>query len=100
MGINYFKFLIKLMVNLKITDSTSGFRMINRKTLELVIDVYPDEYPEPESILFYHKHKLKIAEIPVVMENRTAGTSSISAFGSFYYMLKVTLAMLFSYIKK
>jgi len=100
MGINYFKFLIKLLVNIKITDSTSGFRMINIKTLALVHKNYPDEYPEPESIILYHKNKLTIAEIPVVMEHRASGTSSISTFGSFYYMLKVTLAMLFSYIKK
>ena len=36
-----------------------------------------------------------VKEIPVVMNERQGGVSSISATKSVYYMIKVTLAILF-----
>jgi glycosyltransferase involved in cell wall biosynthesis len=98
-GINYFKRLNKLFVGLTITDSTSGFRAINRSALELVCNYYPDEYPEPEAIILYALNELKIAEIPVVMRERQGGVSSISSYKSIYYMIKVSLAMFFIYLR-
>ena len=40
-GINYFKLLNKMLVGVTVNDSTSGFRLINRKVLELVSEYYP-----------------------------------------------------------
>ncbi len=99
MGINYFMFLNRVLIGLKITDNTSGFRLINRKALAIVSEYYPDEYPEPEAIILYHKRGLKIAEIPVVMRERQGGVSSISSSHSIYYMFKVTLAIVFTHIR-
>src|SRR6185369_12068406 len=45
MGINYFKRLNNFLVGIKVNDSTSGFRLINKKALEIVCNYYPDEYP-------------------------------------------------------
>jgi hypothetical protein len=36
----------------------------------------------------------KVTEVPVIMRERTEGTSSINAPRSVYYMVKVTLAIL------
>ena len=36
----------------------------------------------------------KVNEVPVIMNERTAGVSSISRFKSVYFMIKVTLAIL------
>jgi len=98
-GIIYFKYLIKFFTGNTITDSTSGFRIINRKILNIVKDNYPDEYPEPESIILYSWHNFTIAEVPVVMLERQGGQSSIRAFTSLYYMLKVSIAIFFTYIR-
>ncbi|MDD3877855.1 MAG: glycosyltransferase family 2 protein [Bacteroidales bacterium] len=98
-GINYFKTLIRFLCGITITDATSGFRLFNKKTLELVNDYYPDEYPEPESVVYFTLHHLKIVEIPVSMDRRKDGTSSIGRFASVYFMLKVTLAVLFTFLK-
>jgi len=100
LGIFYFKFLIRLLCGITITDCTSGFRMISRRVLEVVKDNYPDEYPEPEAIVIYRKYKFKIAEIPVTMKSRDGGQSSIRSFGSLYYMVKVSLAIVFTFMKK
>ncbi|MBL7895808.1 MAG: glycosyltransferase family 2 protein [Bacteroidia bacterium] len=98
-GIKYFKNLNRLLLGITITDSTSGFRALNIKALEIVNDYYPDEYPEPEAIVLYHLNNLKIKEIPVVMHERQGGQSSIRSFGSIYYMMKVTLGILFIYLR-
>lgn len=98
-GINYFKRLNKLFTGLTITDSTSGFRAIDKKALGLVCKYYPDEYPEPEALILYALNSLRIKEIPVVMRERQGGVSSISSYKSIYYMIKVTLAMLFIYLR-
>ncbi|MDX2003342.1 MAG: glycosyltransferase family 2 protein [Chitinophagales bacterium] len=99
MGINYFKWLNKILIGQTITDNTSGLRMIDRSVLEAVVKYYPDEYPEPEAVVFYAKKGFKIGELPVQMRERQGGVSSIRAFGPLYYMAKVTLAVLFTYLR-
>ncbi len=98
-GIKYFKNLNKFLLGLTISDSTSGFRALNKKALEVVCEYYPDEYPEPEAIVLYALNHLSIKEIPVVMNERQGGQSSIRSFSSIYYMIKVSLGILFIYIR-
>jgi hypothetical protein len=100
MGIKYFHWVNRLMTGLQIYDSTSGFRLFDRKAIELASVSYPDEYPEPESLVVFSKAGLKIGEVAVVMAARQGGQSSIRSFGSLYYCFKVSLAMLFSFIRK
>jgi len=73
--------------------------MLDRKALSIVNDYYPDEYPEPESIIMYVKNGLNILEVPVKMEERKGGVSSIRYFDQLYYMVKVSLAIVYSYIR-
>jgi glycosyltransferase involved in cell wall biosynthesis len=100
LGIKYFHWVTRLMTGLQIYDSTSGFRLFDRKAIEMAAFNYPDEYPEPESLVVFSKAGLKIAEVAVIMEARQGGQSSIRSFGSLYYCFKVSLAMLFSFIRK
>jgi len=99
LGINYFKFLNKIFTGKTITDSTSGFCLINRKALEIVYEYYPDEYPEPETIVLYSRHKLKMGEVQVLMKKRQQGLSSINTFASVYYLFKVSLGVFFTFIR-
>ena len=98
-GINYFKFLNRFLVGNIITDSTSGFRLINRKVLEVVAEYYPDEYPEPEAVILYSLNNFKITEVSVSMKERQGGVSSINTITSVYYMFKVTLAIIYTFIR-
>jgi glycosyltransferase involved in cell wall biosynthesis len=98
-GIKFLKNLNLFLFKVNITDPTSGFRAINKKALKIVCDYYPDEYPEPEMISIFHLNNLKITEVEVQMEERKGGTSSISSLKSIYYIIKVTLSILFIYIK-
>lgn len=98
-GIKYFKWLNRFLTGLEINDSTSGFRMLNRRALKIAAEYYPDEYPEPEAIILFSRKKLKVGECSVQMRDRMGGVSSINAFSSVYYMLKVTLAIIFTFVR-
>ena len=83
-----------------ITDTTSGFRAANRKAIAAFCHFYPDDYPEPESLVILHKWGLKTAEIPVNMKPRQGGRTSINPRRAAYYMIKVGLAILMDLIRK
>lgn len=100
LGIRYFTGLIKLLTGKKITDPTSGMRMINRKIMKQFSEEYPKDYPEPESIVTILKEGAKVEEIPVKMNAREEGVSSISPSKSIYYMVKVSIAVLIAAIRK
>lgn len=91
-GIKYFTVLIKILTGKRITDPTSGMRMVGRDIIEYFAEEYPKDYPEPETAVTIVKRGWTVDEIPVVMKERQAGTSSISPKRSVYYMIKVSLA--------
>ncbi len=99
-GIKFFQFLNHILIGMKITDSTSGFRAYNKNAISLFAKSYPSDYPEPEAIILSHKNNLRIMEIPTEMRLRQKGKSSISGILSFYYMLKVTISIIFSNLQK
>ncbi|MGB9628953.1 MAG: glycosyltransferase family 2 protein [Thermodesulfobacteriota bacterium] len=92
--------VISTIMAQEVTDPTSGFRAVNRKAIRLFAFEYPQDYPEPESLVLLHKAGLKIRETPVQMKERTSGESSITALYSVYYMVKVLLAIFVDCFKK
>ena len=99
-GIKYFQWLLKLITGETVTDPTSGMRLMNRKTMELLYAYYPDEYPEPEALIIYNRNGLHFGEVPMQMIERQGGQSSIQGFGTIYYMFKVTIAIVFTFLRK
>ena len=92
-GIHIFSFLLSTFLRQRVTDPTSGFRLYNRRAIELFASDYPHDYPEVEVVLMLHQHRLKMKEVAVQMHLRTEGSSSISSGKSAYYMVKVLLAL-------
>jgi len=99
LGIRCISIILQLFIHQKISDPTSGYRIFNKKAINLSFKVYPDEYPEPESLVYFKLNGLKISEIPVMMNERVSGKSSISGLNSIYYMFKVSIAMFFTYFR-
>ncbi len=95
-----FSVVLTAITRQKITDPTSGFRMTNRKGIELFARDYPHDYPEVEAILMLHAHRLRIHEVPVRMNARGFGRSSIDYPRSAYYMAKVLLALFVGLFRK
>ncbi len=99
LGIRFFNRLNRLLVKLDIKDPTSGFRAYNKHAILELINYYPDEYPEPEVIIYLAHKKISIKEVPVKMEERQGGSSSIRHFTTLYYMAKVTLNSIVLHVK-
>lgn len=99
-GISFFSFLLSIILGMRVTDTTSGFRAVNKRVINFFSDIYPDDYPEVEALVLLHKEGFKINEVAVNMKQRKGGRSSITPFKSIYYMIKVLLAVLIDLIKR
>jgi glycosyltransferase involved in cell wall biosynthesis len=99
LGIAYFSWFIRQLTGWSITDSTSGLRLLGRRALALCAHHYPTDYPEPEALVMLARHGLRVAEVPVEMRARQGGQSSIHGWASAYYLMKVSVALLFAYVR-
>ena len=92
-GIRIFAAIVSLLVGQRVSDTTSGFRAVNRRGIHVFAGQYPHDYPEVETVVTAVRGGLRIVEVPVEMRLRSAGRSSITNVGSVYYVLKVLLAL-------
>src|SRR6266511_1031738 len=92
-GIRYLSWFLRLRCGARVTDATSGFRAAGRRAIELFARYYPSDYPEPEAIALARRAGLRLAEVPVRMNERAHGRSSITALRTLYYLVKVSLAL-------
>ena len=95
-----FSVVLSAITGQRITDPTSGFRMVNRRGIELFARDYPHDYPEVEAILMLNAHHLRIHEVDVRMNARGFGRSSIDYPRSAYYMAKVLLAIFVGLLRR
>lgn len=98
MGIFVLSKFLSLITGNRITDPTSGFCAMNKKAYSFFSDTCPEDYPEPEITI--HHDRFRIVEIPITMQKRNAGISSITPLKSLYYMIKVFLAVTVRYARK
>lgn len=94
LGASIISLCIRIFTKKKITDPTSGFRAVNKKVIEEFAKNYPTEYPEPESTVSLLVNGYKVQEVPVSMNERIGGVSSIRLWKTVDYMLKVILAII------
>ncbi|UCG92810.1 MAG: glycosyltransferase family 2 protein [candidate division WOR-3 bacterium] len=98
-GILWFELMNKIITGQRITDSTSGFRLYNRRAIAFFSKNYPEDYPEPEVIIVAKKAGFCVREIPVTMRERQGGESSIKGWKVVHYMIKVVLSMIMQSLK-
>jgi glycosyltransferase involved in cell wall biosynthesis len=99
-GIAVFAWTISLIARQRMTDTTSGFRAVNKRGIALFAADYPHDYPEVEATVMVVRHRLRLAEVPVAMRGRESGQSSITAARSVYYMVKVLVAIFVSLFRR
>lgn len=97
LGIKLLVGVSRVMLGRSFTDNTSGFRAFNRRAAACLVSDYPDDFPEPEEIYILQKNGFSIVEVPVVMQERETGTSSISLLKTWYYLVKVLLTIFVKY---
>lgn len=99
LGSFWLRGLLRAVTGLPVTDPTSGFRWYGARALALFADTYPYDFPEPESIALARAAGLTVREVAVTMRERQGGRSSIAGWKTVYYMLKVTVAVLLTYVR-
>jgi glycosyltransferase involved in cell wall biosynthesis len=92
-GIRVLARVVSWIAHERLTDTTSGFQALNRRTIRLFAADLPRDYPEVEGLVMAIRHRLRVKEVPVTMREREHGRSSIGSLASIYYMIKVLLAI-------
>lgn len=100
LGIRIISLFLKVTTGIRVKDTTSGFRAASRTAFTFFSSEYPQDYPEPESLIYAHQKKFRVAEVPTRMVDRKYGQSSITPVLAMYYMVKVLLAMFVDLFRK
>lgn len=100
LGIAVLARVLSVVVGQRVTDPTSGFRAFGRSAVRRLADEYPDDFPDPEVLAQLRKSGLKALEIPVAMEPRRAGRSSLGPRLAFLYVTKNLLAVFVSLFRR
>lgn len=99
LGRRWFMLLLRLFCGLRVTDPTSGFWVANRRAATVLYKEHSSDYPEVDSLVHLYRNGRVIQELPVKMRARASGSSSIDWSRTFYYMLKVTIALLIGRVR-
>lgn len=94
LGIRMISATMHLVTGAKIYDTTSGFRAANASIIKEFAKNYPLEYPEPVTTTELLKKGYQVSEIPVSMNERIGGVSSIRSWKNAYYMINVLLSII------
>ena len=91
-GSKMFAWLVTSWTGVRITDPTSGYQAMNRRTLELlVLDHFPEDYPDADVLILASRAGLRLAEVPVRMHPRSGGVSMHRGSRAAYYLYKMVL---------
>ena len=99
-GIFLIRWTLNLLYGSRITDPTSGMRLMDRKAIALFSKQYPQDYPEPISIANALEQGMSVAEVSVSMRSRMSGKSTISGLWSLIYMIQVVGYILLTRAKR
>lgn len=94
MGMYFSTGILYLATGLRINDTTSGFRALNRAAFTFFATEYPVDHPEAEALLMLHQAKFRILERPVKMRCRTGGQSLFTFFRALLYPLRVIVGFM------
>lgn len=87
-GSRIIQFAIFITTGTKITDPTSGMRLLNKRVLKEF--AYNMNYgPEPDTISYLIRCGLKVSEIQVDMNERIAGESYLNMKRAIQYMIRM-----------
>jgi glycosyltransferase involved in cell wall biosynthesis len=101
MGMRTFAAIVSLVLRQSLTDTSSSFRALNRRSLSLFAADYPHGFLETvEATVLAGKYHLRLKEVPVTMRERELGRSSLTIPLSLFYTAKVLLAVFVSLFRR
>lgn len=93
-GSNLISGAIRLTTFKKIKDPTSGMRAYNKRAIEMFVK-NASLTPEPDTLVYMLKKKLKIKEVQVEMKEREFGESYLNPIKSIQYMINMFFSIIF-----
>ena len=94
MGMYFSTGILYLATGLRINDTTSGFRALNRAAFSYFATEYPVDHPEAEALLMLNQAGFRVIERPVRMRCRTGGQSLFTFFRAMLYPLRVIVGFM------
>jgi glycosyltransferase involved in cell wall biosynthesis len=94
--VNFMKLIIKISTGTKITDPTSGFKGLSKRTYNYysLKENFPHDYPDADILIQMLRLKYRVREIPVNIRYRTQGKSMHSGLKPIVYLLKILLSIM------
>jgi glycosyltransferase involved in cell wall biosynthesis len=93
-GMILFSAVARRAMGQRITDTTSGFRALNRAAFVYLARNYPVDFPDAETLVLLNRAGFRIREVAVHMRPRLSGKSSTTTLKSIYYPFKQLLSIL------
>ncbi|MBQ7795069.1 MAG: glycosyltransferase family 2 protein [Lachnospiraceae bacterium] len=93
LGSNLLQFAIRITTGADIKDPTSGMRMFSRKMIREFAQGL-NYGPEPDTVSYLVKQGAKVAEVPVIMDERISGTSYLTPVRAAKYMTQMLVSIL------
>lgn len=92
---------VSLITGQKITDTTSGFKALNKRALRLFAGgAFPSDYPDADIIIMLHKCGMRFAEAPVAMNPNPKEKPMHGGLLLCYYAFKMLLSILVTLLRK
>jgi hypothetical protein len=92
--------ILWLATGVRVNDTTSGLRALNRAAFTFFANSYPVDHPEAEALLMLHQKGFRIQEVPVKMRGRVHGQSLFSFAKAALYPLRVIVGFIGLWIKR
>jgi glycosyltransferase involved in cell wall biosynthesis len=93
--------VLSRLAGTRLTDTTSGFKMCNRRLIEFFAAWYPAEYlgDTIEALVRVTRMKYRVRQVPVSMRQRMAGTPSNSPIKATLYLFRAFIVLILALIR-
>lgn len=87
--------ILSSMLGTRLTDATSGFKLLGPRAIALFAEEYPAEYlgDTVEALVIAHRAGLRIEQVGVHMRPRATGRASQSAAKAFVFLVRAMMAV-------
>jgi len=94
-------FITSFIVGQKMTDSSSGFRVLKREVVDFFANInYPSDYQDADVIILAHFAGFRIKEVPVTMYESISGKSMFDGGRLIYYGFKMLLSIMVTLLRE
>ncbi len=101
LGITIFSDIVTWFTGQRITDITSGFRAYNKKAIHFFANQHKHEYEHCAQMLMIAAYaKLRMKEVPVVMNPRTSGKSVFNFMNSVKFIIYGIISIIGTRLQK